>query len=335
MYRSRDAWQGIRRETQRSRTAFIIISGPHVATMSNVCWSNSFFARAGASPLNPRVPSSVAIWTSPDFSHRSSKISSSAVFAARTVATFAPRSENPSIAAIREAIPTPPATQRTLSPSRRNVFPYGPRTPIRSPRFIFSRAFVASPYARTVIPFKSPRYERAIGTSSWPGIHTITNCPGEPSMSARNRNVEVSCTSFTTSSRGTISSLPMGRPHDRGQGLHAPLLHELRDLRGNFLEHRHPAGRESGADLDCPGPRHDVLEGVPPGLDPADADDRHVHGLVNLVHAPHPDRAEGGSAEPADLVREDRRPELRGDRHRLQRVDRDDRVRAAVLRGLR
>src|SRR5438445_13837866 len=291
------------------------------------------FARAGARPWKPRVPSSVARWTSPAASHRSSKISSSAVFAARTVATFAPRSENPSIAAINEATPTPPAAHKTCTPSSRNVFPYGPRTPTQSPGFEARRAFVASPYARTVIPFRSPRYDKAIGTSSCPGIQTMMNCPGEPSKLARNRNVEASWTSVTTSSSGTTSSLPMGNPHEGREGLHAPLLHVRADLRGHFLEHVQPVGRDCGADLHGPGSRHHVLERIPPRLHPADPDDRDVDGFVDLVHAPHSYGAQRGPAEPADLVREDRRPDLRGDRHRLQRVDRHDRVRPAVLRG--
>src|SRR3989442_13277050 len=291
------------------------------------------FASAGARPWKPRVPSSVARWTSPASSHRSSKISSSAVFAARTVATFAPRSENPSIAAIRQAPPTPPATHKTCTPSRRNVFPYGPRTPTQSPGFEARRAFVASPYARTVIPFRSPRYDKAIGTSSCPGIQTMMNCPGEPSKLARNRNVEASWTSVTISSSGTISSLPMGNPHEGREGLHPSFIHVRADLRGHFLEHVQPMGRNRGADLHGPGSRHHVLKGVPPRLHTADPDDGDVDGLVDLVHAPHPDRSERGPAEPANFVREDRRPDLGGNRHPLQRVDRHDCIRPAVLRG--
>src|SRR2546426_1611496 len=217
------------------------------------------FASAGARPWKPRVPSAVPRSSLPAASHRSSNISSSAVFAPRTVATFAPRSEIPSIAAIKEATPTPPATHKTCTPSRRNVFPYGPRTPTQSPGFEARRAFVASPYARTVIPFRSPRYDRAIGTSSCPGIQTMMNCPGEPSKLARNRNVEASWTSFTISSNGTISSLPMGHPHEGREGLHPPFLHVRADLRGHFLEHVQPVGRDRCADLHRACPRHHVL----------------------------------------------------------------------------
>src|SRR3989442_12181404 len=96
----------------------------------------------------------------------------------------------------------------------------------------------------------------------------MMNCPGEPSKLARNRNVEASWTSFTTSSSGTISSLPMGRPHEGCEGLHSPFLHVRADLRGDLLEHVEPMGRDRGSDLHTPGSRHHGLDGVPPRPDP-------------------------------------------------------------------
>src|SRR6266581_3922789 len=145
MYRSTLAWIGILCALARSTTAFIIRSGPHVRIWSNFSRSTSFSARAGANPAKPRDPSSVAMWTSPAEFARSTNRRSAAVFAPTAVTTRAPCCANASIAAIIEAIPLPPPTARTFSPSKRNAFPYGPRTPIRSPAENVAKACVASP----------------------------------------------------------------------------------------------------------------------------------------------------------------------------------------------
>src|SRR6266705_643916 len=182
------------------------------------------------------------------------------------------------------------------------------------------------------MPLTAPRYEIAIGSSSYRGIQTIRNWPGCPPKSPRNRYVIVVGVSRTSSRIGTTSNLGMGDPDRFRDGAETGLLEEGGHLLGDLLEHGDAFRNDRGADLDGAGTGHDVLQGVPPRPDAADADHGNVDLLADVVHSPHaywPDRR---TAEPSELVREEGHLQLGDDRHRLHRIDRDDPVGAALFR---
>src|SRR5436309_7874927 len=183
------------------------------------------------------------------------------------------------------------------------------------------------------MPLTAPRYEIAIGSSSYRGIQTIRNWPGCPPKSPRKRYVIVVGVSRTSSRIGTTSNLGMGDPDRFRDGAESGLLEEGAHFLGDCVEHAEAFRDDCGPDLDGAGARHDVLEGVPPGSDASDADDGDVDFLADVVHRAHADRSDRGAAEAAELVREERHLQLGHDRHRLHRVDRNDAVRAAFLRG--
>src|SRR6266704_953380 len=172
------------------------------------------------------------------------------------------------------------------------------------------------------MPLTAPRYEIAIGSSSYRGIQTIRNWPGCPPKSPRKRYVIVVGVSRISSRIGTTSNLGMGDPDRFRDGAESGLLEEGRHLLRDLLEHRDAFRNDRGADLDGAGTGHDVLQGVPPRPDAADADHGDVHLLADVVHGPHADRPDGGTAEPAEAIRQGRHLQLRGDGHRLHRVDR-------------
>src|SRR5919201_3403735 len=129
------------------------------------------------------------------------------------------------------------------------------------------------------MPFTPPRYDRAIGSSSYRGIQTIRNWPGLPPTSARNRYVIVDGVSRRTSRTETIWILCMGDPDGLRDGLEPALLEEGRHLLRDLVEHAEPTGEDRGPDLDRARARHDVLERVPSRPHPADAN----HGDVDLL----------------------------------------------------
>src|SRR5438094_8240853 len=76
------------------------------------------------------------------------------------------------------------------------------------------------------MPLTAPRYEIAIGSSSYRGIQTMRNCPGCPPKSPRNRYVIVVGVSRTSSRIGTTSNLGMGDPDRFRDGGETGLLEE-------------------------------------------------------------------------------------------------------------
>src|SRR6266498_1196709 len=170
-----------------------------------------------------------------------------------------------------------------------------------------------------------------MGNSAYRGIQTVRNWPGCSAKSARKRYVVVEGVSRTISRRGTTWILGMRDPDRLRNRAETGFLQERGHLLRDLVEDPEALRDDRGPDLDGARARHDVLEGVPAGPDAADADDRDVHLLAEVVHRAHADRPDGGSAEPAVAVGEGRHLELRGDRHRLQRVDRDDPVGAALF----
>src|SRR2546425_9225465 len=182
------------------------------------------------------------------------------------------------------------------------------------------------------MPLTAPRYEIAIGSSSYRGIQTIRNWPGCPPKSPRNRYVIVVGVSRTSSRIGTTSNLGMGDPDRFRDGGESGFLEEGGHLLRDLLEHGEAFRNDRGADLDGAGTGHDVLQGVPSGPDSADADHRDVDLLTDVVHGPYADRPDRGTAEASELVCEEGHLQLRDDRHGLHRVDRDDPVGAAFFR---
>src|SRR5437016_12113383 len=181
------------------------------------------------------------------------------------------------------------------------------------------------------MPFTAPRYERAMGSSSYRGIQTMRNWPGWPPRSARKRYVIVVGVSRTISRRGTTWSLGMGDTDRLGHGMEAGLFQEGGHFLRDLVEDAEAAGEDRSPDLDGARPRHDVLQGVAARPDSTDTDHRDVHLLADVVHGPHADRPDRGTAQTAVLVREGGDLQLRRDRHRLQRVDRHDAVGPAFL----
>src|SRR3989304_643350 len=156
-----------------------------------------------------------------------------------------------------------------------------------------------------------------MGSSSPRGIQTMTNCPGPPPKSARNRYVVVWWLSRTTSMRGTTWSLLMGGPHGVLDGCDPEVLEDPGGFLEDLVEGPEPARQESRAHRHRHRPRHDVLEGVAPRRDPAHPDHGDVDSRVDVVHRAHADGADRGPAQAAVAVREDGHAGPRGDGHRL------------------
>src|SRR2546428_13985063 len=87
------------------------------------------------------------------------------------------------------------------------------------------------------MPLTAPKYEIAIGSSSYSGIQTIRNWPGCPPKSPRNRYVIVVGVSRTNSRIGTTSNLGMGDPDRFRDGGESGFLVEGRHLLRDFLGH--------------------------------------------------------------------------------------------------
>src|SRR6266571_8713404 len=150
------------------------------------------------------------------------------------------------------------------------------------------------------MPFTAPRYEIAIGSSSYRGIQTMRNCPGCPPKSPRNRYVIVVGVSRTSSRMGTTSNLGMGDSDRFRDGAESGFLEEGGHFLGDRVEDGEALWDDRSPDLDGACARHDVLEGVPPGSDPSDADDRNVDLLADVVHRAHADRSDRGAAQPSE-----------------------------------
>src|SRR5207245_9524859 len=133
------------------------------------------------------------------------------------------------------------------------------------------------------MPLTAPRYEIAIGSSSYRGIQTMRNWPGCPPKSPRNRYVIVVGVSRTSSRIGTTSNLGMGDPDRFRDGAESGLLEAGRHLLRDLLEHGEALRDDRGADLDGAGTRPDVLQGVPYGSDTAPADLRELGLCRDLV----------------------------------------------------
>src|SRR5712692_9059033 len=183
------------------------------------------------------------------------------------------------------------------------------------------------------MPLTAPRYDSAIGSSSYRGIQTIRNWPGCPPRSARKRYVIVVGVSRTTSRSGTTWILGMGDPDRLRDGAEAGVLQEGRHLFRDLVEDPESFRDDCRADLHGACPRHDVLERIPAGPDAADADHGDVDLLADVVHRAHADRAKRGTAQSAEAIRERGHLELRRDRHRLQRVDGHNPIGSTLLCG--
>src|SRR6267143_316700 len=183
------------------------------------------------------------------------------------------------------------------------------------------------------MPFTAPRYERAMGSSSYRGIQTMRNWPGWPPRSARKRYVIVVGVSRTISRRGTTWILGMGDSDRLGYGVEAGLFQKEAHFVGDLVEDPQAPGEDRGPNLNGARARHDVLQGVAARPDSTDADHGDVHLLADVVHGPDANRPDRGPAQPAILVRKGRHLQLRGDGHRLERVDGDDAVGPSLLGG--
>src|SRR5438552_1812242 len=172
-----------------------------------------------------------------------------------------------------------------------------------------------------------------MGSSSYRGIQTIRNWPGCPPRSARKRYVIVVGVSRTISRRGTTWILGMGDPDRLRYGVEARFLEEGGHFLYDFVEDAEAPREDRGPDLDCARAGHDVLQGVATRSDPTDTDHGDMDLLADVVHGPHADRSDRGTAQPAVLVRERRHLQFWGDCHRLHCVERDNRrVRIALAR---
>src|SRR2546430_7483937 len=140
------------------------------------------------------------------------------------------------------------------------------------------------------MPFTAPRYESAIGSSSYRGTHPIRNCPGCPPKSPRNRYVIVVGVSRTSSRIGTTSNLGMGDPDRFRDRAETGFLQERAHLLDDLVKDREAFRDDRGPHLNGACPRHDVLEGVPPRSDTADSDDGVGDLLANVVLRPHAER---------------------------------------------
>src|SRR5439155_1246216 len=183
------------------------------------------------------------------------------------------------------------------------------------------------------MPFTAPRWERAMGSSSYRGIQTIRNWPGCPPRSARKRYVIVVGVSRTISRRGTTWILGMGDPDRLRYGVEARFLQENAHFLYDFVEDAEAPREDRGSDLDRARTGHDVLQGVATRSDPTDADHGDMDLLADVVHGSHSDRPDRGAAKAAVLVRQRRHLQFWRDRHCLQCVDRDNPVGPAFLGG--
>src|SRR5207245_8718176 len=94
-----------------------------------------------------------------------------------------------------------------------------------------------------------------------------------------------------------------------------------------------PRADSPRADLHGARAGHDVLERIPAGPDAADANYGDVDLLADVVHRTYAKRTNRGTAQAAEAIRERGHLQLRRDRHRLQRVDRDNPIGSALLCG--
>src|SRR5438046_7344930 len=129
------------------------------------------------------------------------------------------------------------------------------------------------------MPFTAPRWERAMGSSSYRGIQTIRNWPGCPPRSARKRYVIVVGVSRTISRRGTTWILGMGDPDRLRYGVEARFLQENAHFRYAFVEDAEAPQEDPGPDLDRARPGQEVPRGVPTRPAPTDAD----NGTMNFL----------------------------------------------------
>src|SRR5947208_15296183 len=121
------------------------------------------------------------------------------------------------------------------------------------------------------MPFTAPRWERAIGSSSYRGIQTIRNWPGCPPRSARKRYVIVVGVSRTISRRGTTWILGMGDPDRLGYGVEARFLQENAHFLYDFVDDAEAPREDRGPYLHRALAGHDVLQGVATRSVPIDA----------------------------------------------------------------
>src|SRR6266545_6822265 len=170
-----------------------------------------------------------------------------------------------------------------------------------------------------------------MGSSSYRGIQTMRNWPGCSAKSARKRYVVVEGVSRTISRRGTTWILGIRDPDRLWHRAETRFLQERGHLLRDLVEDPEALRDNRGPDLDGARAGHDVLQGVPAGPNAADADDRDVYLLADVVHGPHADRPDRGAAEPAEAIRQGGHLQLRRDGHRLHRVDRDDAVGTAFF----
>src|SRR2546427_7738112 len=139
--------------------------------------------------------------------------------------------------------------------------------------------------------------------------------------------------SRTTSRSGTTWILGMGDPDRLRDGAEPGVLEEGRHFFRDLFEPPEPLQNDPRAAWHGARARHDVLERIPAGPDAADANHGDVDLLADVVHRAHADRADRGTAEAAEPIRQGRHLEFRRDRHRLHGVDRDDAVGPALLGG--
>src|SRR2546421_4577750 len=183
------------------------------------------------------------------------------------------------------------------------------------------------------MPLTAPRYERAMGSSSYRGIQTMRNWPGWPPRSARKRYVIVVGVSRTISRRGTTWILGMSDPNRLRNRVEARFLEEEGHFLRDLVEDAEAAGEDCGPDLHRARAGHDVLQGVATRSDATDTDHGNMDLLADVVHGSHADRPDGGTSQPAVLVRARRHLQFWGDRHRLHCVDSDNPVGPAFLGG--
>src|SRR5438309_3016710 len=123
----------------------------------------------------------------------------------------------------------------------------------------------------------------------------------------------------------------MGDPDRLRDGAEPGVLEEGRHFFRDLVEDLEALRNDRRADLHGARARHDVLERIPAGPDAADANYGDVDLLADVVHRAHADRANRGTAQSAEAVREGGHLQLRRDRHRLQRVDRHNPIGSALL----
>src|SRR2546426_11806679 len=114
------------------------------------------------------------------------------------------------------------------------------------------------------MPLTAPRYESAIGSSSYRGIQTIRNWPGCPPKSPRNRYVIVVRVSRTSSRIGTTSNLGMGDSDRFRDRVESGFLEKGPHLLDDLVEDREALRDDRGTHLHGARPGHDVLKDVSP-----------------------------------------------------------------------